>query len=140
MLVAALTDASGRTRAVLHLDEPLSGRRLRPDELHDLSDRLELVLQAILVTVDREELTLRARLDETARAVVRAASRRLGGRELLAEVHPALVAGFRARSLAVWLYDAPDELHPEASAAAPFPTIFVLPSRRRPAGRGGPAR
>ena len=121
MLVAALTDASGQTRAVLHLDEPLSGRRLRPDELHDLTDRLELVLQAILVTVDREELTLRARLDETARAVVRAASQRLGGHELLAEVHPALVAGFRARSVAVWIYDAPDELHPEASVAVTVP-------------------
>ena len=121
MLVAALTDASGHTRAVLHLDEPLSGRRLRPDELHDLTDRLELVLQAILVTVDREELTLRARLDETARVVVRAASLRLGGHELLAEVHPELVAGFRARSVAVWIYDAPDELHSGASVAVAVP-------------------
>ena len=80
MLVAALTDASGRTRALLHLDEPLSGRRLTPARLHDLTSQLELVLQAVLATVDREELTLRARLDETARAVVRAASLRLDGR------------------------------------------------------------
>ena len=90
MLVATLTDASGRTRALLHLDEPLSGRRPTPAQLHDLTGRLELVLQAVLATVDREELTLRARLDETARAVVRAASLRLGGGELLAQVHPEL--------------------------------------------------
>lgn len=127
MLVAALTDASGHIRAVLHLDEPLSGRRLRPDELHDMAARLEMVLQALLATVDREELTLRTRLDETARAVVRAASLRLGVRELLAEAHPELVAGFRARSLAVWIHDAPDEPNPEAGVAA------VLPTHLRPA-------
>ena len=127
MLVATLTDASGRTRALLHLDEPLSGRRPTPAELHDLTGRLELVLQAVLATVDREELTLRARLDETARAVVRAASLRLGGGELLAQVHPELVAGFRARSLAVWLYDAPDEPYFDSVVAA------ALPAQLRPA-------
>ena len=45
MLVATLTDASGRTRALLHLDEPLSGRRPTPAQLHDLTGQLELVLQ-----------------------------------------------------------------------------------------------
>ena len=110
MLVAPLTDRSGRTRAVLHLDEPLSGRRPAPAELWELSERLELVLQSVMVTIDREELTRQARLDETAREVVRMASRRLGGRDLLAKVHPQLVAGFRAESLAVQLFEEPDEL------------------------------
>ena len=36
MLVAPLTDRSGRTRAVLHLDEPLSGRRPGPEELWEI--------------------------------------------------------------------------------------------------------
>ena len=109
MLVAGLTDTSGRTRAFLHLDEPLSGRRPGPDELHGIAARLELLLQAVLVTVDREELTRRARLDETARATVRAASRRLARSELLAQIHPELMSGFSARSVAVQLYDAPKE-------------------------------
>jgi len=110
MLVAPLIDRSGRTRAVLHLDEPLSGRRPGPQELWEIADSLELVLQSVMVTIDREELTLQARLDETARDVVRAASGRLDGRDLLARVHPQLLAGFRAESLVVRLFGEPDEL------------------------------
>ena len=83
MLVAYLVDGSGRTRALLHLDEPLTGRRPRPREMQEMADSLDLALQAVLATVDREELTRQARLDETARTVVRAASRRLSGRDLL---------------------------------------------------------
>ena len=125
MLVAALAD-SDRTRVLLHLDAPISGRRPRPDELHDIAIRLELALQAVLTTVDRDELTRRARLDETARAIVRAASRRPEGVDLLTHVHPALVTGFRAQSVAVLLYDASAQT-PEATAAA------VLPPSLRPA-------
>ncbi len=121
MLVAALTDASGRTRALLHLDEPLSGRRPRPAELHDLTVRLELVLQTVLATVDREELTRQARLNETAGAVVRAASERLDERDLLARVYRELVAGFRAESLALQLHDAPDGSDTGAAGAAALP-------------------
>ena len=76
MLVAHVDDASGRTRVLFHLDEPLGGRRPRPQELQRIADSLELALQAILAIVDREELTRKARLDDTARAVVRAASSR----------------------------------------------------------------
>ena len=45
MLVATLTDPSGRTRALLHLDEPLSGRRPGPEDLWHIADSLEVVLQ-----------------------------------------------------------------------------------------------
>jgi signal transduction histidine kinase len=121
MLVATLSDPSGRTRALLHLDEPLSGRRPEPQELWDIADSLELVLQSVMVTVDREELTRQARLDETARSVVRAASRRLGGRDLLVEVHPQLVAGFRANSLVVRLHGQPEDLQTGRSSAADTP-------------------
>ncbi|WP_325599004.1 HAMP domain-containing sensor histidine kinase [Nocardioides sp.] len=124
MLVAPLTDASGRTRALLHLDEPLSGHRPRPEQLLDISAHLELVLQAVLATVDRDELTRRARLDETARAMVRAASERLGGEELLAQVHPELVAGFRARSVAVLLFEAPAEPSETRATAARLPVLL----------------
>jgi two-component system phosphate regulon sensor histidine kinase PhoR len=125
MLVAALKD-SDRTRALLHLDAPISGRRPRPDEMHDIAIRLELALQAVLATVDRDELTRRARLDETARAMVRAASGRPEGGDLLAHVHAALMTGFRARSVAVLLYDT-DAHPPDETVAA------VLPASLRPA-------
>jgi PAS domain S-box-containing protein len=118
MLVAPLTDRSGHTRAVLHLDEPHSGRRPRPQELWELTDSLELVLQSVMVTIDREELTLQARLNETARDVARVASQRLGGRDLVGKVHPQLVAGFRAESLVVRMFDEPDELVAGRGAAA----------------------
>ncbi|MCW2819627.1 MAG: Signal transduction histidine kinase [Marmoricola sp.] len=124
MLVATLTDASGRTRALLHLDEPLAGRRPGPQALWHVADSLELVLQSVLVTVDREELTRQARLDETARHVVRAASRRLAGRDLLEEVHPQLVAGFRASSLVVRLHDQPQDLQTEQGCAADLPAAL----------------
>jgi signal transduction histidine kinase len=124
MLVATLTDPSGRTRALLHLDEPLSGRRPGPQELWAIADSLELVLQSVLVTVDREELTRRARLDETSRSVVRATSRRLGGRDLLAEVHPQLVAAFRANSLVVRLYGQPEDLQTGRSSATALPAAL----------------
>ena len=118
MLVAPLTDRSGRTRAVLHLDEPLTGRRPGPQELWEISDSLKLVLQSVMVTIDREELTLQTRLDDTARDVVRVASQRLGGRDLLAKVLPQLVAGFRAESLVVRLFDEPDDLVAGRGSAA----------------------
>jgi two-component system phosphate regulon sensor histidine kinase PhoR len=126
MLVAALKD-SDRIRALLHLDAPISGRRPRPDEMHDIAIRLELALQAVLATVDRDELTRRARLDETARAMVRAASQRPEGGDLLAHVHAALMAGFRARSVAVLLYDTNGDSPGDTVDAA------VLPSSLRPA-------
>ena len=124
MLVATLTDPSGRTRALLHLDEPLSGRRPGPQELWHIADSLELVLQSVMVTVDREELTRQARLDETARSVVRAASRRLGGSDLLADVHPQLLAGFRANSLLVRLHDHPEGQQIGRSSAADLPAAL----------------
>lgn len=124
MLVATLTDPSGRTRAFLHLDEPLSGRRPGPHELWHIADSLELVLQSVMVTVDREELTRQARLDETARSVVRAASRRLGGSDLLADVHPQLLAGFRANSLVVRLHGHPEGQQTGRSSAADLPAAL----------------
>ena len=134
MLVAYLIDGSGRTRALLHLDEPLTGRRPRPPELHEMADSLELALQAVLATVEREELTRQVRLDETARTVVRAASGRMGGRDLLERVLPELVAGFRARTAAVWLDDEPDHRQDRPGSAA------ILPADLRPAIQAAASR
>ena len=107
MLTAHLTDDTGRTRALLHLDEPVDGFRPPPERLSEIAVDLELLIQAAVATVDREELTRHARLDETAREMVRAASLRLGRRELLDVVNPKLVEGFRAAAVEVHLYDDP---------------------------------
>lgn len=134
MLVATASDPSGRTRALLHLDEPLTGRRPGPHELWDISSSLELTLQSILVTVDREELTRHARLDETARDVARAGSRELGGQDLLVEVQPELVAGFRASALVVRLHGEPEHVRTGRGSAADLPpaleTAIEAASRR----------
>jgi two-component system phosphate regulon sensor histidine kinase PhoR len=127
MLVAPLVDSSGNLRALLHLDEPISGRRPPPAELQEIADRLDLLLQAAVSTVDREELTRHARLDETARSVVRAASRGLSVRDLLADVHLELAAGFRSRALALLLHDRSDEL-----GRTPVPAV-ALPEDMLPA-------
>jgi len=107
MLTAHLTDDSGRTRALFHLDVPVDGYRPSPERLAEIAVDLELLLQAAVTTADREELTRHARLDETAREVVRAASLRLDRSELLDVVNPRLVAGFRATGVRVYLDDDP---------------------------------
>ncbi len=127
MLVATLTDATGRTRALLHLDEPLSGLRPGPHELWGIADDLEVVLQSVMVTVDREELTRQARLDEAARGVVRAASRRVGGQDLLTEVHAQLVAGFRATLLEVRLHGQSEGVPTTRSSTSALPAALDAP-------------
>ena len=113
MLTAHLTDDTGKTRALFHLDEPVDGLRPSHEGLAEIAVKLELLLQAAVTAVDREELTRYARLDETAREIVRAASGRLGQRELLEVVNPRLVAGFRASAALVHLYGDPaDERQP----------------------------
>ena len=107
MFMALLTDSTGRTRAFFHLDEPVDGIRPSPEGLAQIAADLELLLQAVITAVDREELTRYARLDETAREIVRAASGRLGHHEFLEVVKPRLVAGFRASAALVHLYDDP---------------------------------
>lgn len=122
MLVAHLTDGSGRTRALLHLDEPVDGLRPSMEDLARISADLELLLQAVVTTVDREELTRHARLDETAREVVRAASLRLGRRELLDTVNPRLVTGFRALAVRTHLFDDPVE---DLDPSDPSPDLLL---------------
>lgn len=115
MLVARIVSDTGDLRALLYLDEPLSGRRLTPTQLHELADAMELPLRAVLTTIEREELSQQVRLTVTAREIVRAASSRLDYRELLSQFRQALVDGFRADDLAVIVHgDRPSE--PAASS------------------------
>ncbi|MBL0749623.1 sensor histidine kinase [Nocardioides baculatus] len=105
MLVGHVVDQTGSTRALLHLDDPVTGRRPPAGELQEIAESLEVSLLAILAIVDREELTRRSRLDELSRAVVRASSGHAGSTDLITLVHPDLVVGFRALSVEVLLLD-----------------------------------
>ena len=125
MLVGRVADDTGRLRALLHLDEPVGGRRPPPEQLVLIAADLELLLQAVLTTVDREDLSRQARLDETARDVARAAATRPDRASLLASVRPVLQAGFRAAELHVHL----DGTDGRDGTGAPDP----LPDRLRAA-------
>ncbi len=129
MLTAHLTDDTGRTRALLHLDEPVGGDRPTPERLTEIAVDLEQLLQAAVTTVDREELTRHMRLDETARDVVRAASLRLGQRDLLDAVNPRLVAGFRASAVLVQLYE--DSVGESDPGALPADLLAALGAATR---------
>lgn len=130
MLTANLTDDTGRTRALFHLDEPVDGLRPSPERLAEIASDLDLLLRAVVTTVDREELTRHARLDETAREVVRAASSGLSQRQLLAAVNPRLVAGFRAAAAMVHLYGAAaDHTDPRALPTELLPALEAATRR-----------
>ncbi|MGA9746527.1 MAG: HAMP domain-containing sensor histidine kinase [Nocardioides sp.] len=116
MLVARVVDDRGHLRALMYLDEPLSGRRPTPDQLRALADEMQLVLRAVLTAIEREELLQQVRLAGAAREVVRASSGRLGYRDLLSQTHDHLVAGFRADDLDVHVFA---DAHPDRISDSP---------------------
>ncbi|HEX6148662.1 sensor histidine kinase [Nocardioides sp.] len=124
ILVARIVDDRGHLRALMYLDEPVSGRRLSPPALRQLATDLQLSLRAVLTAIEREELSQQVRLTEAARAVVRASSSRVGYRDLLARARGHLVTGFNADDLMVH-----DFAHPStyASAAAHLPPPLLVP-------------
>ena len=124
VLVARIVDDRGQLRALMYLDEPASGRRPSPAELDELATGTPLVLRAVLTALEREELSQQVRLTTTAREVVRASSSRLGYRELLAQTHDHLVAGFRADDLVVHMFDDPVT---GKSSAAHLPAPLLPP-------------
>ena len=126
MLLARVVDDSGRTRVLFHLDGPLDGCRPQSSQLLRIAEDLELALQATMAVVEREELTHQARIDGAARAVTRAAFHAGTADELLAMIYPALVDGFHAHSVAVWLHDDARDADDEPAAVAPL-------ARMRPA-------
>lgn len=125
ILVARIADNRGHLRALLYLDEPVSGRRLTTVVLRELASSLEDILRAVLTTIEREELGQQVRLAGTAREIVRASSSRVGYRDLLALTHDQLVAGLRADDLGVHIFGDPAPERPARSAALLPPTLLV---------------
>ena len=101
MLAAPLLDDAGRMRGLLYLDLPRDGRLPGPEQRRVMDTFAEQARHAVLATLERSELSERVRLATAAREAVRRASVQLEPVELLAEIHPALLRGFRARGL--WL-------------------------------------
>jgi signal transduction histidine kinase len=124
ILVARIVDDRGHLRALMYLDEPLSGKRLSPAALRQLSTDLQLSLRAVLTAIEREELSQQVRLTEAARAVVRASSSRVGYRDLLARARGPLVTGFNADDLTVHDFEHPST---GAESAAHLPAALLTP-------------
>jgi len=124
ILVARIVDDRGHLRALMYLDEPLSGARPATTQLRALARETQLSLRAVLTALEREELGQQVRLAGTAREVVRAASSQGGYVDLLSSAHDHLVAGFRAQDVTVRVFADPRPEWPEVSAAHVPPHLF----------------
>ncbi|WP_110180696.1 sensor histidine kinase [Nocardioides solisilvae] len=109
VLVARLTDDTSALRALLHLDEPVGGRRPVGEELRALSDSLQLAFRAVVTTVEREALAQQVRMAQAARTMIRSASGRLELPELLDAATHELRDAFRAERLQIEVRPPPGE-------------------------------
>ena len=123
ILVARVVDDRGFLRALVYLDEPVSGVRPDPAQLRALGQDTQLSLRAVLTALEREELGQQVRLAGAARELVRAASSRGGYVELLSSAHDHLIAGFRAQDVTVRVFADPRPEWPELSAAHVPPSL-----------------
>jgi len=123
ILVARIVDDRGHLRALMYLDEPVSGSRPDPARLRALALDTQLSLRAVLTAIEREELEQQVRLAGVAREVVRAASSQGGYVDLLSSAHDHLVAGFRAQDVTVRVFADPRPEWPDLSAAHVPPSL-----------------
>ncbi|MBC2961840.1 sensor histidine kinase [Nocardioides deserti] len=101
MLTAPLLDADGVMRGLVSIDVPDDGRRPGPERRRLLERYAAQASRAVLRALEREELEEQVRLADTARQVVRRASRQRSLGRILEESSEALVEGFRA--LGMWM-------------------------------------
>lgn len=125
MLVARLLDASGRLRAFVYFDVPHSRRRPTRDDLLAMGTDLDVGLQAVITTVEREEYAARIRLATGARAVVRSAVSRHGLDELLRMAGQELLQSFRAQVLVVDVFGETLVVHPDGALEAPDTSLHA---------------
>lgn len=125
MLFARLYDASNRLRAFVYFDAPCSLRRPTHDELVKLSDDLDVTLQAVITTIEREEYAAGVRFAAGARMVVRSADSRHGLPDLLRLASEELQQSFRATVLAVDVFGEAIAMHPPGAV-----TLADLPLLR----------
>ena len=112
VLAAQLRDDDDRLRAVVHLADPIDGRRRGPDELNALSELLSLVLRIVLTTIEHEELTQRARITAGVREVLRHVDHEVPVPEIVERVTGQLQKALKADTLTIHLRE-----------GAGFPTV-----------------
>jgi two-component system, OmpR family, phosphate regulon sensor histidine kinase PhoR len=125
MLVARLVDVSGRLRAFVYFDVPRSGRRPTHDELLALGEDLDVGLQSVITTIEREEYAAGIRLATGARAVIRSAVTRHGLEDLLQLASEELGRSFRAAVLVVDVFGETLVMHPAGAMEAPEGPLHV---------------
>ena len=91
LLVAPLRDDAGRLRGTLIVDVPADGLRPNPEKRAVLGRHAMQAQRAILLALEREELSEQVRLAEAARDVIRRAGRELDPDEILNSLSTGLV-------------------------------------------------
>jgi signal transduction histidine kinase len=91
LLVAPLRDDAGRLRGTLIVDVPTDGLRPNPEKRAVLGRHAMQAQRAILLALEREELSEQVRLAEAARDVIRRAGRELDPDEILNSLSTGLV-------------------------------------------------
>ncbi|MDN4160735.1 sensor histidine kinase [Nocardioides abyssi] len=105
MLSAPLLDGDGAMRGLVSIDLPDDGLRPGPERRRLLERYAAQASRAVLRALEREELEEQVRLAETARQVVRRASRQRSLGRILEESSEALVEGFRALGMWIQTFD-----------------------------------
>lgn len=91
LLVAPLRDDDGKLRGTLLVDVPTDGLRPNPEKRAVLGRHAVQAQRAILLALEREELSEQVRLAEAARDVIRRAGRELDPDEILNSLSTGLV-------------------------------------------------
>ncbi|CAN5317172.1 MAG: sensor histidine kinase [Nocardioides sp.] len=94
MLIAPIYDADGEVRGALGVDDPLSGRMPDAAQKGILESYARHARHAILTALQREALEEKARLADSARAVVRSAAGHDRVVDVLSEVGDEIMRGF----------------------------------------------
>lgn len=123
MLVARLDDAAGRVRAFVYFDVPDSGLRPTHEQLTAMSADLDVSLQTVITTIEREEYAAGIRLATGARVVVRSAASRHGLDELLRVAGEELHRAFRAEVLALEVFGEVVAIHPPDAVPLQHPEL-----------------
>lgn len=137
LLTAPLYDEDGSLRGVLGIDVPDDGRRPSVDQRRILEVYVGQAARAVRAALDRDELAEQVRLMESARTVVRGATRQPSLEAIISVSRNALVQGFRARGM--WLHTFGLEIPREAVHANDGTEAVVPRHLARVARRGAQA-
>lgn len=129
LLIAPLRDNAGDVVGLLSIDLPVSGRRPDVGQRSLLEKYAAQAERAVLVALERHELSEQIRLATTAREIVRNASVQLDIDDLLRQCGAALTQGFRAGGS--WIQTFDDEvlgtgaLHSAQGAEIVLPDVLI---------------